>query len=194
MPAAVDEPRLIEFAREIAATGHPVTHRGAARSRPATSITPRTTDMIEDAADCGWRSRARSPAGDDRTVGMMGISFAGGLRSWPPRGPGYRDRVAFVLSFGGHGDLPRTLRYLCTGQQPDGTHAAAARLWRRDHSARRGRSRGAADQVQPLREAIRSFLQASRLDMVDKAKGTAEFARARRLARGAAGTVADLMT
>ena len=29
-----------------------------------------------------------------------------------------RDRVALVLSFGGHGDLPRTLRYLCTGVQP----------------------------------------------------------------------------
>ena len=30
--------------------------------------------------------------------------------------------MAFVLSFGGHGDLPRTLHYLATGMQPDGTH------------------------------------------------------------------------
>ena len=51
---------------------------------------------------------------------MMGISFAGGLSIVAASRTSLRDRVAFVMSFGGHGDLPRTLRYLCTGIQPDG--------------------------------------------------------------------------
>ena len=93
-----------------------------------------------------------------------------------------RDHVAFVLSFGGHGDLPRTLHYLATGTQPDGTHrpphdyGVAIILL------------GVADRVVPrtqapdLRAAILSYLEASRLDMVDKAEASREFARARTLA------------
>jgi acetyl esterase/lipase len=38
------------------------------------------------------------------------------------------------------------------------------------------------EQVEPLRSAILTFLEASRLDMVDKAQSQAEFARARELA------------
>ena len=68
---------------------------------------------------------------------MMGISFAGGLSIVAAGAPVAPRRVAFVVSFGGHGDLPASLRYLCTGIQPDGVDASAARLWRRDHSARR---------------------------------------------------------
>ena len=46
---------------------------------------------------------------------MMGISFAGGLVDRRRRAAGAPGRVADVMSLGGHGDLPRTLRYLCTG-------------------------------------------------------------------------------
>jgi dienelactone hydrolase len=174
----VDEPRLINFAREIAATGHPVT-TAELPDLARYQITPRTTDMIEDAADwVGQQWRDRLPA-DDRTVGLVGISFGGGLAVVAASRMG--DRAAWVLSFGGHGDLPRTLRYLCTGQQPDGTMrpphdygVVIILLGVADRVV-------PADQVQPLREAIRSFLQASHLVMVDKAKGTAEFARAKQL-------------
>ena len=48
----------------------------------------------------------------------MGISFAGGLSVVAAGRPSIRDRLAFVYSFGGHGDLPRVLRYLCTGLEP----------------------------------------------------------------------------
>ena len=48
----------------------------------------------------------------------MGISFGGGLSVVAASRLG--DRAAWVLSFGGHGDLPRALRYLCTGVLPDG--------------------------------------------------------------------------
>ena len=86
------------------------------------------------------------------------------------------------MAFGGHGDLPRTLRYLCTGIQPDGAirpphdyGLAIVLLSVADRVV-------PADQVEPLRTAILSFLEASRLDMVDKAKAAVEFARAKTLA------------
>jgi dienelactone hydrolase len=120
----------------------------------------------------------------DGKIGMMGISFAGGLSIVAAGRPSIHDRVAFVLSFGGHGDLPRTLHYLATGIQPDGSHrpphdyGVAIILL------------GVADRVVPasqapaLRMAILSFLEASRLDMVDKEQASREFTHARLLADG----------
>lgn len=176
--AGIEEPRLIGFARDIAATGHPVVTLelpDLVRYR----LTPRTTDMIEDAArwvSGRWASRV---PGNQQSVGMMGISFAGGLSI--VAASRLTGTAAWVLSFGGHGDLPRTLRYLCTGVQPDGGHRAP-----HDYGVVIILL-GVADQVvpvgqvPPLREAILSFLQASHLDMVDKPKAATEFARARTL-------------
>lgn len=177
--AGVDEPRLMELARDLAATGHPVLTAGPP-DLAAYSVTPRSTDMIEDAAL--WLSRQPEVASDDGRIGMMGISFAGGLSIVAAGRPSLADRVAFVMSLGGHGDLPRTLRYLCTGIQPDGAsrpphdYGLAIILL------------GVADRVVPaeqadaLRQSILSFLEASRLDMVDVTLAKAEFARASSLA------------
>jgi dienelactone hydrolase len=175
----IDEPRLINFAREIAAAGHPVV-TAELPDLVRYEITPRSTDMIEDSGE--WVRRqweARQPAAD-RGVGLMGISFAGGLSM--VAASRMSDRAAWVLSFGGHGDLPRTLKYLCTGQLPRG-------------GSRPPHDYGVviillgvvdrlvpADQVEPLRQGIRIFLNASHLDMVDKPKAALEFARAREAA------------
>jgi dienelactone hydrolase len=174
----IDEPRLVQFARDVASTGLPV----LAAELPDLKqyrITPRTTDMIEDAAI--WLSTGSGLAAGGR-VGLMGISFAGGLAIVAAGRPALRDRAAFVLSFGGHGDLPRTLRYLCgagprgESQPPPHDYGVAIILL------------GVADrvappgQVQPLRDAIHAFLHASHVDMVDKAQAKVEFARARSMA------------
>src|SRR4029079_9326273 len=73
--AGVDEPRLVQFARDLASVHHTVL---TAELTDLTQyrITPRTTDMIEDAAL--WLAAERYLAGDGK-VGRMGISFAGGL-------------------------------------------------------------------------------------------------------------------
>lgn len=178
--AGIDEPRMIGFAHDIASTGHPVltlelpdlTHY---------QITVRSTDMIEDASL--WMLRTPELRGHDGRIGMLGISFGGGLSVVAAGRPSIRDRVAFVMAFGGHGDLPRTLRYLCTGVQPDGTHRPP-----HDYSLAIVLL-GAAHlvvppaQVEPLRNAILSYLEASRLDMTDKSKAAIEFARAKELAK-----------
>jgi dienelactone hydrolase len=174
--AGIEEPRLINFAREIAATGHPVI-TAELPDLAHYQITPRTTDMIEDAGDWIGREWARRLPPRERPVGLMGISFGGGLSV--VAASRMAGRAAWVLSFGGHGDLPRTLRYLCTGIQPDGgvrpPHdygVVIILLGVADQVV-------PADQVEPLREGIRIFLNASHVDMVDKTKGAAEFARAR---------------
>ena len=176
--SGIDEPRLIGFARELASMGH-TTVTAELSDLAHYSVTSRSTDMIEDAAL--WLLQQPDLPADGR-IGMIGISFAGGLSIVAAGRPRLRDRVAFVLSFGGHGDLPRTLHYLATGLQPDGMHrpphdyGVAIILL------------GVAERVVPesqapaLRAAILSFLEASRLDMVDKEQASREFAHARTLA------------
>jgi dienelactone hydrolase len=177
--AGIDEPRLVGFARDIAATGHPVLTVELPDLRHY-EITTRTTDMIEDAA--AWMLRTNGFHDSDGRIGMLGISFGGGLSIVAAGRPSIRDRVAFVMAFGGHADLPRTLRFLCTGVQPDGTRRAP-----HDYGLAIVLL-GAADrvvpapQVAPLRASILSYLEASRLDMVDKKAAAEEFERAKALA------------
>src|SRR4051812_46391615 len=176
--AGIDEPRLVGFAREIAAAGHEV-FTVQLDDLAHYMITARSTDMIEDAAisvsnDAGGR-------GTVGPIGILGISFGGGLSVVAAGRPSLKGRVSWVLALGGHADLPRTLRYLCTGVQADGVirpphdYGLAIVLL------------GAADRVVPaaqvdaLRGAILSYLEASRLDMVDKPKAALEFTRAKGL-------------
>ncbi len=173
--SGVDEPRLMNFARDLASMGHPVLTVGPPDLARYT-ISPGTTDAIEDAA--AWLSEQRDLAPDGR-IGMMGISFAGGLSIVAAGRPALQNHVAEVLSIGGHGELPRTLRYLCTGIQADGTRrpphdygVVIILLGVADRLV-------PAEQVRMLRQALLTFLDASRLDLVDKAQSAAEFERAR---------------
>jgi dienelactone hydrolase len=176
--SGVDEPRLVGFARDLASMGHPVVTVGPPDLARYT-ISPETTDAIEDAA--AWLSQQRDLAPDGR-ISMMGISFAGGLSIVAAGRPALKGRVAAVLSLGGHGDLPRTLRYLCTGVQADGSRrpphdygVVIILLGVADLVA-------PAEQVPRLRHALLTFLEATRLHLIDKDKSAAEFDRARQLA------------
>ena len=169
--SGVDEPRLVGFARDLASMGHTVVTAGPP-DLARYEITSGTTDAIEAAAR--WTSSQPDLAPDHR-INMMGISFAGGLSIVAAGRESLRDRVAAVVSLGGHGDLPRTLRYLCTGRQADGSTrpphdygvviillSVAERVVPRD-------------QVETLRQSVLMFLEASRLDLVDKALSAATF-------------------
>ena len=177
--AGIDEPRLVQFARDVASMGRIV----VAAELPDLKryrITTDTTQMIEDAAS--WLASGSGFAPDGR-IGLMGISFAGGLSIVAASRPSVREHVAFVLSFGGHGDLPRTLRYLCTGRLPDGTFTRPPHDYGVAIILLGVAERVVpADQVTPLRHAILAFLHASHVDMWDKPQAQIEFARARQLA------------
>jgi dienelactone hydrolase len=172
--SGVDEPRLVSFATDLASMGHPVITVGPPDLARYT-IGPGTTDAIETAAL--WLAARRDLAPDGR-IGMMGISFAGGLSIVAAGRPALKDKVAVVLSLGGHGDLGRTLRYLCTGRQADGglrpPHDYGVVIILLDVADQVV----PADQVDMLRDALLTFLEASRLDLVDKAQSAATFAKA----------------
>lgn len=187
----IDEARLVGLAHHLAASGLAVLTVGPPDLRRF-RITPAATDIIEDAAR--WLAAQPELAPDDR-VGMMGISFAGGLSVAAAGRPGLRDRVAFVFSFGGHGDLPRVMRYLCSGDvpPPPADSGLAAVAGADEIVVRPPHDYGLAvvllgvadqgvvppDQVDALRAGIGIFLLASSLAPVDPARAEREFARAR---------------
>jgi fermentation-respiration switch protein FrsA (DUF1100 family) len=147
-------------------------------------ITAHATDVIEDAV--AWMSQRPNLAPDGR-VGIAGISFAGGLSISAAGRPSIRDKVAFVLSFGGHGDLPRVMRDLATGEaaqvpglttHPPHDYGVAVILY-----GLADRGVVPPEQVDSLRDGIRTFLLASQLTLVSMDKANAMFATAREMAK-----------
>jgi pimeloyl-ACP methyl ester carboxylesterase len=129
----------------------------------------------------------------------MGISFSGGLSIVAAGRPSLADRVAYVFSLGGHDDLTRVLRYLCTGQEarPIARVQLAAAGGTPDPFVLPPHDYGVAvillaiadrlvpaAQVEGLRGGVRQYLWASALDGgVDKARAPAEFDRVRQMLR-----------
>ena len=178
----IAEPRLTALARDLAGSGIAVMTM-ALPDLMGYQITARSADVIEDAAE--WMAAQPQLAPDGR-IGMIGISFAGGLSIVAAGRPSIRDKVAYVVSFGGHGDLGRVLHYLATGEAvhapgvvtiPPHDYGVAVILY------------AAADrmvppeQVMPLRAGIGTFLLASQLTLVDMQQANATFAKAREMAK-----------
>jgi len=179
----VREPRLMALAKDLAGSGVAVMTMGLP-DLMGYQITARSADVIEDAV--AWMAKREDLAPDGK-VGMVGISFAGGLSIVAAGRDSIRDKVAFVVSFGGHGNLGRVLRYLATGEaveapgvvtHPPHDYGVAVILY------------AAADRVVPpsqvegLRDGIRTFLYASQLTLVDMNQANAMFAKAREMVKG----------
>jgi dienelactone hydrolase len=177
-PGGANEPRLIAFARQLAASGVAVV-TPAIPELSQYILTPALTDAIEHAAV--WLAADRRLAPDGR-IGMMGVSFSGGLSLVAAGRPSLQGRVAYVFSFGGHHDLPRVVRYSCTGivgdavLTPHDYGLAVILLGIADRLV-------PSDQVDALREAVRRYLRASYLDRTDRPQAEREFAALRALAR-----------
>ena len=174
-PRGLDEPRLERFARTIAASGIAVLTPELPDLLDF-KITPRITDQIEQTVM--WASRDPRLAPDGR-IGLVGISFSGGLSVVAAGRPGLRDRVRFVVSLGGHGDLPRTLEYLCTGLQPDGRRRPAHDYGVAVILHNVVEAVVPPEQVDALRTGIRGFLVASTVYVTDQREGLRLFEEAR---------------
>lgn len=184
----INEARLVGLADDLAATGFGVLTI-AAPDLQKFKITPQVTDVIEDAVI--WASAQPQYAADGK-VGLLGISFSGGLAVVAAGRPSIRDHVAFVLSFGGHGDLARVMHYLCSGEvlgdlerakrssavggaeyvgvhPPHDYGVAVVLLSLADRVV-------PADQVAALSRGIDGFLLASSLAMTDQAAALKVFA------------------
>jgi pimeloyl-ACP methyl ester carboxylesterase len=103
-PRGIDERHLVDFARTLAAGGFDV-------------LTPELPDLIAYRLDSRTIEHIRLLALDHahRTgtsaVGVLGISFAGGLALMAAAEQREPRSIAFVVSVGGHHDLLRLCRY-----------------------------------------------------------------------------------
>jgi dienelactone hydrolase len=191
----IREARLVGMAEDLAASGFTVL-TVASPDLQRFRITPASTDIIEDAAL--WLAAGADGAvahADDGKVGMLGISFSGGLSVVAAGRSELRDKVSFVMSFGGHGDLQRVMRYLASGNAPamPPLGEATEDIAGAEHvTIKPPHDYGVsvvllgvadqlvpADQVERLREGILIFLAASSLDTIDKPRAEIGFQRAR---------------
>ncbi len=115
----IDEPRLQRFARAVAAAGVVVLTPQIAEIADY-RIDPRSIDTIGAAA-----AALRARLGHGR-VGVMGMSFAGGLSLLAAADPRFSKDIGFVVAIGAHDDLGRVLRFFATDHivQPDGVDVA----------------------------------------------------------------------
>jgi len=191
-PAGIDEPRLETLARRLAeANVSVVTPEIPELSR--FEVTPSITDHIEDAALWLAAQSGLAPAG---RIGLMGISFSGGLAVVAAGRPSLENRLLYVFSFGGHDDLRRVLEFFCTGLETDAVAAvlppphdygvAVVLLNVAEQLVPR-------EQVGPLRDAVRRFLWASYLDRFDKPSAEREFTALREVARALPEPAATLL-
>ena len=115
----IDEPRLQRFARTIAASGVAV-------------LTPEVRELCDyriDPASIGTIGSAARTLSDrlgGKPVGVMGLSFAGGLSLVAASDPRWAPSFAFVVAVGAHDDLGRVLRFFTTNEapRPDGSTLA----------------------------------------------------------------------
>jgi pimeloyl-ACP methyl ester carboxylesterase len=111
----IEEPRLVGFARAMAACGIRV-------------LTPELAALADYQVDrnsialIGYSARSLS-ADIGEKVGVLGLSFAGGLSLLAASDQQYEPYIRFVISVGAHDDLERVSGFLITNAiaRPDGT-------------------------------------------------------------------------
>lgn len=106
----IEEPRLVAFARSLASCGLRVLTPELPDSRDF-RVEPSDIQAIGDSAQ--W---LRNAAG--KPVGLMGLSFSGGLALMAAAKSPYSDEVSFVLSIGAHDDLFRVASFYTNHSDP----------------------------------------------------------------------------
>lgn len=174
----IDEPRVVTLAKDLAGSGVAVMAM-ALPDLQRFRLTPNATDVIEDTV--AWMAARPDLAPDDR-VGVVGVSFTGGLAVSAVGRARVQDHVAFVVSLGGHGDLRRVLRYLATGETPQvGLRSYPPHDYGVAVILNGLADRGVVpiEQVSALREAVATYLLASQLTVSDRQAADRTFAKAR---------------
>ena len=112
----INEPRLVSFARSLAASGFFV-------------MTPQLQGIAdyrveaESAAVIGTAAQFFARQLEVPSVGVLGISFSGGLALVAACDPQYSSSIAWVATVGAYYDLAHVLHFFATGEaeRPDGT-------------------------------------------------------------------------
>jgi pimeloyl-ACP methyl ester carboxylesterase len=106
----INEPRLMAFARSIAGCGLRVLTVELPGSRDY-RIQP--SDVQAIGGSIQWLRQAT-----ERRVGVIGLSFSGGLALMAAAKPLYSNDISFVLSVGAHDNLYRVATFYTTGADP----------------------------------------------------------------------------
>jgi pimeloyl-ACP methyl ester carboxylesterase len=111
----IDEPRLVAFARALSVSGIQVLTPELA-SLADYQVDARSIDII------GYSARDLSQSLRQK-VGVLGISFGGGLSLLAASKPQFERYIRFVVSVGAHDDLERVSEFLIANRigRPDGT-------------------------------------------------------------------------
>jgi pimeloyl-ACP methyl ester carboxylesterase len=112
----INEPRLVNFARSLAASGFYV----------MTPQVPGIADyrVQEESADLiGTAAQSFARQLQVQKVGLLALSFSGGLALVAASDPRYAQSIAWIATVGAHYDLAHVLRFFATGEavRPDGS-------------------------------------------------------------------------
>ena len=116
----IEDPRMWNLARALAGAGVLVM-TPELQDLADYRVTARTIDVIGDAA-LVLSTRMQ------RKVGVIGLSFAGGLSLLAAARPEYGPKIGFVLAIGAHDDMGRVARFFAANviARPDGTQSTLA--------------------------------------------------------------------
>ena len=117
----IDEPRLENFATTMAACGVQV-------------LTPELPDIKDyqvganSIATIGESAEWLTHEDGGRPVGIIGLSFSGGLSLLAAADPKYQSDIRFVMAVGSHDEMSRVAAYYRTGEdeRPNGTEETLA--------------------------------------------------------------------
>jgi pimeloyl-ACP methyl ester carboxylesterase len=112
----INEPRLVNFARSLAASGFFV----------MTPQVPGIADyrvQAESADLMGTAEQSFAQQLQVPKVGVLALSFSGGLALVAASNPRYTPSIAWIATVGAHYDLAHVLRFFATGEaiRPDGS-------------------------------------------------------------------------
>jgi pimeloyl-ACP methyl ester carboxylesterase len=99
----IEDPRMWSLARSLASAGVLVM-TPELKDLTDYRVTPQTIDVIGDSAAV-LNKRTNKP------VGVIGLSFAGGLSLIAATKPEYAPKIGFVLAIGSHDDMGRVARF-----------------------------------------------------------------------------------
>jgi pimeloyl-ACP methyl ester carboxylesterase len=115
----IEEPRLINFGRTLARAGVEVM-TPELKDLADYQVTPRTVDAIGDSV------LLLSEKTGEPQVGILAVSFAGGLALLAADRPEYAPKIGFVAAIGAHDDMARVARFFAANmiERPDGSSVA----------------------------------------------------------------------
>ena len=171
----IDEPRLIPFARQLARTGLVVMTPELAALADYRVENSSVDELRAAARDLSQRSFVRGGG-----VGLMGLSFAGGLALLAASDPTMHGVINRLVVIGGHNDLYRVSRFLATDEleTPTGVrHMHAHDYGLIVYFYAHAEQFVAADQLEIFRDALRLMLHHDRLTAERAAAGLHDEAR-----------------